>query len=180
MAEGVGVAINIHRSGQALIEVVVGLVAIMALLVGIVELTALLSAQSNTLIEARARAGASAMSDASISALPDYIAEIGVGADGRAYSVDDTHTIADQGALQSTVVDRTANEPTDWNTMDRLPFSPMSALRQTAVPVTEFGLVEGTAETRVTLLPGVQHLLYDAQEIDVRSRVWMTRTEGIY
>ncbi len=165
-----------------MVELIAGLVVIMVLLVGIVELTNLTQAQSKTLSKARARAGASSLGDTTFSAFPEHIANIEKGNDGKAYSVDDETTAGDPGAFQNKVVERTGrgSEPSDWDTLDALPYSPMSALRATASPVAEFGLVEGTSETTVKLLPGVRHLLYDAEEIRVKSRVWMTRTEGIY
>jgi hypothetical protein len=168
------------RSGQAMMEVIAGLVVIMVLLIGIVGITSLTRAQTDTLVEARARAGASSLDSTTISAFPQHIADVNAGADGSAYSVDDETTDGDPAAFQNLVVDRTASTPSDWDTLDAVPRSPMTALRTSPSPVAEFGLVEGSAQETIPLLPALRHLLYDAEEITIESRVWMTRTEGIY
>jgi hypothetical protein len=164
-----------------MLELIVGLIPIMVLLLGITRITSLTTAQTETLIEARTLAGTASMSSGvSVSAFPDQISDVTVGTDGKAYSADDETTSADPVAFQNTIVDKTASTPSDWDVLDALPSSPITALRNTAAPVEEFGLVEGTDERTVILPPGIRLLLYDAKEIAIRSRVWMPRTEGIY
>ena len=163
-----------------MIEVIAGLVALMVLTAGILQVASLTMVQTETLVTARGRAGSSAMGSAPISAFPDFISDITDGDDGRSYSTDDEREAGSEVDFLGLVVDRSASSATDWDTLDAVPASPMTVLRRSGSPVAEFGLVEGTATRSVDLLPAVQRLLYDDEEITVRSRVWMTRTGGMY
>jgi hypothetical protein len=168
------------RSGQAMVEVIVGLVALIVLAAGIIQVASLTRAQTDAMVQAREAAGASAFSDVPISVYPEYIHEIEEGADERTYSNDDTFTDADASAFNSTIVNELVTGQNEWDVMDELPNSHFSSLRDALTPSTEFGLLRGDASVTVQLLPAVRSLLYRADEIEVECDVWMTWTRGIY
>lgn len=168
------------ESGQAMVELMVGLVALLALFAGLLQLGKLSTAQTDTLFNARREAGTRAMSTIAVSSAADYIRYWEEGDDERRYSVDDTFTDADGSAFTATVTSRAVRDNSEWNIMQRMPDNPIVALRDSPAPVTQFGLLEGKDSTTVPLLPIVQHLLYDAGSIEIESKVWMPWAREIY
>ncbi len=171
---------NASRSGQAMVELIVGMIVILALVAGMLQVASLTRAHTAVMVEARGRAGGLAMSDAFITAIPDYIADVEVGPDGRSYSRDDTHTAASLVDLDNVIVTPTAPAAGDWAYLDAVPGNRVSALHRSPAPVLEFGLIGTEEHAVIALLPAVRTLLYDAEEIEVEAKVWMTWTRGIY
>ena len=169
-----------HRDGQALIEFIVGLVAILALTAGLLQLTTLANAQRDTLSDARQEAGQHAFLLTGPLEAPRYIETWSPGPDDRTFSRDDVARETSQLPFQRQVVDRLGSSPADWTVMDTIPDNPMADLRTTPEPVDAFGLVVGSAHRNVTLLPAVRHLLFSADAIDVESKVWMTECSNFY
>ncbi len=174
-------ALSPRRAGQALTELVIGLVAIMALLAGLLQIATLTRARTDVMIEARSRAAATAMAaGGQLTAIPNYIREVTVGNDGRTFSHDDDYTLASAQDFSRTIVDKSAADPTDWHLLDAMPSRAFSDLRQSATPAELFGLVEGSASESVDVIPAVRSLLYRADSIDVEARVWVPRTGDFY
>jgi hypothetical protein len=167
-------------SGQAMIELTVGLVALLALFAGLLQLAKLSIAQTDTLFSARREAGTRAMSTVAVSSAAEYIRYWEEGDDKKRYSVDDTHTEADGAAFSATVPARAARDNAAWNVMQRVPDNPVLTLRDSPAPATQFGLLEGKDSVTVPLLPVVQHLLYNADSIEIESKVWMPWAREIY
>jgi hypothetical protein len=169
-----------RTSGQAMIEVMAGLVALIVLIAGLLQVASLTRAQTDAMVEARQEAGTLALLEEPFSEFPDYIQDIQVGPDGRSYSHDDTTTDALPSEFNQDITERVTEQPSDWDVIDALPNSPLSSLHNAFTPATEFGLLKGDASETITLLPAVINLLYSADEITVESDVWMTWTRGIY
>ncbi len=169
-----------RTSGQAMIEVMAGLVALIVLIAGLLQVASLTRAQTNTMVKARREAGNLALLDLPFSEFPDYIRDIQVGPDGRSYSQDDTTTYAFPSDFNRDITELVTEQSSDWDVIDALPNSPLSSLHNANTPATEFGLLKGDASETITLLPAVRDLLYRADEITVESEVWMTWTRGIY
>ncbi len=168
------------RSAQAMIEVMVGLVALIVLIAGLLQVASLTRARTDAMVAARDEAGGLAMLDAPISELPDYIYQIDAGPDGRTYSYDDETSTANPAAFDAVIVDQAVSEADEWEVLEALPTSPFADLHGSLAPAGAFGLLKGDASETVTLLPAVRSLLYRADEIDVECDVWMTWTRGIY
>ncbi len=166
--------------GQSLIELMVGLVALIVLIAGIVQVAGLTRIQTDALVEARREVGNRVFLDAPVSELPDFIEDITAGQDQRTYSSDDVRTSADPTAFRSTIAARAAGGASEWSVLNSLPSSPFSDLYNASTPVTEFGLLQGDASASVATIPAVQSLLYDSPEIEINCEVWMTWTKGIY
>lgn len=175
---------HLHRSpkcaGQAMVEIVVGLLAMVVLIAGLLQISSLTRAQTDAMAAARQEVGTLLFGEHPVSALPDYIAAIGPGPDNRSYSYDDTSTSADPAAFQHVIMDQAVHDPADWDVLDTVPDNAFSALHDAAAPVNEFGLLKGDASETVSLIPAVRGLLYRADEIEVECDVWMTWTRGIY
>lgn len=168
------------RRGQAMLEFIVGLVAVLALFAGLLQIASLTKAQTDTMVTARRNAAALAMMDPSLLTAPDYIETITVGDDGSSYSVDDEREIADPSAFTAVTVVPSAASAADWALIDAVPGNQFSALKSSAVPMVELQMVDGSDRRTIPVLPAVQHLLYDADTITVESRVWMPWLRGIY
>jgi hypothetical protein len=170
-----------QRAGQALTELIVGLVVIMALLAGLLQITTLTRAQTEVMIEARKLAAIRAMEGGNqFSAIPSYISAVTAGHDGRTYSRDDKHTFASANDFSRTIIDKSTAESTDWHLLDAMPSRRFSDLRGTDNPAELFGLIEGTASETVKIIPAVKSLLYRADTIKVEGRVWVTRMGDFY
>ncbi len=167
-----------------MLELIVALVSIVALFVGLVQMVSLSSARHRTQYQARSEAGAAALDDLSGGgaqfADAEYIEAWETGEDGRRHTRDDTTTPGDTLAFDLQVVSATSPDEAGWQVIEQAPGDRLSMLRGAYNPAPLFGIIEGTAHEEVPLLPAVRSLLYDAESVDVESRVWMTWTRGIY
>ena len=166
--------------GQAMIEVMVGLVALIVLISGLLQVASLTRARTDAMATAREEAGGQALLDSPITDFPDYIYQISVGDDERSYSYDDETSHANAGDFDSIIMDRTVSDSEEWEILEQVPNSTFYDLHGSLTPAAAFGLVKGDASETVTLLPAVRSLLYRENEIDVECNVWMTWTRGIY
>ena len=163
-----------------MVELMIGLIGILALAVGLLQLTTLTMTQTESMMRAREEAGQLAMEDnVQVLGAPDYIRDWREGPDGRRYSRDDTHNSGDPMAFSRTVVERAAPRAA-WFRLGQVPAGALPDLRGEPMPASFFGLVKGDDTRTLPLLPAVQDLLYRADHIDIRSKVWMTSTRGLY
>lgn len=174
------VVIKVCRHGQALIEVIVGLVVVLVLVAGLLQLASLTKTHTDVFVSAREEAGDAAMQEAPFSQFPSYIRDVTTGPDEKTYSSDDEFTIANSEIFNQSVVEMSASNSADWALLDSVSDNPVSGLHDTQFPQNEFGLLYGEASETVPLIPAVRHLIYGADEIEVKSEVWMTWTRGIY
>jgi len=163
-----------------MIELIVGLVALLAVFAGLVQIASLASAQNDALGSARRQVDIWSMSDVAMLHPPDYIRFWNDGADGKPYTRDDTHDNGNPALFEAAVVDHAVASPADWSLLDAIPNNRLSAIRTATLPQAEFGLIGRTEQRPVALLPAVQSLLYDRSEITVEGTVWAAWTQGIY
>ena len=164
--------------GQALIETLLALVALMAIAAALVQLSRLGRARTEALMEARREAGQNALSDtyAQPNPAPTFIYNWDVGGDERTHSADDTA----RNALSQTVDSGLLAPAHPDDLSARLPGNALSALQGLRPVVSGFDLVHGRVQSdRIELLPVVRHLLYDAEEIRITSDAWLTWTREI-
>jgi hypothetical protein len=164
------------RAGQAIVEFIVALVVVLVLFAGVLQIGQLGLAHTRTLTEARRKAAVEAMGAMPTLAGPDYIRDVTVGPDGRAYSRDDEHTGGDVGAFQDRIVRYGHPDELDL----RVAGNRVTALSRSAMPRQGFGLVRGEGEEVVPLLPAVQNLIYRQKEIELKGEAWLTWLGGIY
>jgi hypothetical protein len=167
-----------------MVELMVALVSIVALFAGLVQMVSLSSARHRTQYQARSEAGAASLDDiggggAQLSDA-EYIEDWETGNDERRHTRDDLTTSGDTFPFELQIVAPTSPDEAGWDIIEQAPGDQFSMLLGAFNPAPLFGIVEGEADEEVPLLPAVQSLLYDAESIEVESRVWMTWTRGIY
>jgi hypothetical protein len=173
------------RSGQAIVEMLVGLVALLVLITGLIQVEALSSGQTATMVQARRLAGLAAINGSNLAFTPKFIAKWQVGPDGKRYTKDDVVTSGDTAEFENTIVNKASPDASEWTgIIDSVaPGSrenELSVIHQSGMPQAQFGFVKGSDSTNVDLLPAVQDLIYRADSIKIVSDVWMTSTKGIY
>jgi len=176
---------NSDRAGQAVVEFLVGLVAVLVLFAALLQMASLNKAHTDTMVEARRQAGELAMLQLGpgleIMSDPDYILNWQEGPDGKRHTRDDRFSSASPAAFNAVIVDLAAPNAEGWTIIDSVPDNRLTGLHNDPDPVAGFGLVRGHhSVSDVPLLPAVQSLLYRAESIDVESEVWLTWTKGIY
>ncbi len=169
-----------RKQGQAMIELIIGLVAVLVLVSGLLQVASLTKNHTDAMVEARGEAGRKAVDLFGGAESGDYIKDWEAGADGKRYTRDDDFTGGSRGAFVGTIVDKAGRSQEDWDIITRTPHKGMAELRSGAEPTETFGLLHGEARRDVVLLPAVRSLLYRADSIDVESEAWMTWCTGIY
>jgi hypothetical protein len=171
-------------AGQAMVEFLVGLVALLALTVGLLQFVSLNTRHAEALEKARLDAGVTAMLDLSddgqILSNPDCILDWREGPDGERHTRDDRADPANPLPFTERIAGKAAGSPAEWSILGSVPDTRLPDLRDNPDPVSAFGLVRGHRTATVPLLPGVQDLLYRAKSVDVEGEAWMTWTKGIY
>ena len=168
------------RGGQALVELVVGLIAIMAVFAGLLQIMLLGRARSDTLLEARADAGETAMDPALLIQAPAFADDVLEGPDGASYSADDVISSGSPVPFMVTAVERSAADPAGWQQIDAVPNNAVSDLHNSAQPTYAFDFVRGRSTRVVPVLGAAQHLLYNASSVRVEAEVWLPWLQGIY
>jgi hypothetical protein len=171
--------------GQAMVEFLVGLVAVISLLAGLLQIVTLTRTHLDAMVAARAEAGGFAILDQNLLFDPDYIRDWDAGPDARRHTRDDDPDLSVRvGEFKGTIVNRAGRNPNvaprDWELIESLPDPRLGQMRDSDDPDTLFGLVKGHGGGRVALTNAVRHLLYRAEYIDVDADVWLTRTGGVY
>lgn len=168
------------RGGQAIVEFVVGLIALLTLLTMVFQGVVLTKEHTDAMVEARAEAGTRAISALSGLSSPDYISEVDAGEDWRQYTQDDVKLGGSHMALDRDIIDRTVVNSSDWSIIESSPRSKFNELRSMVSPVDAYGLVSGEASRTVTLSEAFRMLIWDKESITIDVNVWMTHTDDIY
>ena len=168
-------------SGQAMVEMLVGIVALLVLIAGLLQVVTLSSTQTATMVEARHLAGIASIDGVDSTFTPDYIKDWQAGPDGKRYTTDDVFTPGDTSMFEGTIIGK-ASPPdnTGWTTIDSVPNNMLSVIHNSGMPQDELGLVKGTDSSNVVVVPIIQTLVYGADSITINSDVRMTSTTEIY
>lgn len=169
-----------NRSGQAMIEFVVGLIAVMVLFAGLIQIASLTKVDTDVMVSARREAAERAMSDPTMLSTADFIDDVLEGDDDARYSADDDHTTTSPDDFLAYIVDPSASSEAEWDIIDDVPDNNFTLIRSSAAPAYELGMVHGDASDTVPLISAVQKLIYDDDAIDIESTVWMPWLRGIY
>jgi hypothetical protein len=170
-----------------MVELMVGLVAVLVLLAGLTQWARLARAQTAVMSLARQEAGALAMQDlapgSTLASDATFVQEPDVGPDGKPYTSDDRLPAGNPVPFRSAIVDRSVPDEAGWPRIAQSPADRFSALRTAATPAPLFGLTHGHEEQTVPVMPDAPafyHLIYRADSIDVVADVWLTWTKGLY
>lgn len=174
-----------RKSGQALVEVMIGIVAIMVLVSAILQIALMTKAHTDVMVKARAKAGSLAMTDLApgmnLISNPDFIRDWDEGNDGRRLSKDDEFFTGDVDSFQGTIVNSSVHDPSGWYVIDSAPDNRVSLLHSDPMVVNSLGLVRGTASETLSLsLPAFRQLIYKADSIELEANAWMTLCKGVY
>lgn len=167
------------RSGQALAEIVVALVAILVLVAGLLEIGRLSRARLDAVNEARAEAAGRAMSDVLILSVPGprFLRDWEAGRDGVRHSADDTYRLGDPGAVRWSVAAKSRPEDLEAVAGE----NPVSSLMTVAPFVSAHALVRGRSQPRtIPLMPVTRGLLYNAEFVEIESEAWLVWTQNLY
>ena len=164
-----------RSTGQAMVEFMAGLVVMLVLLVGLIQIGQLAHAHTRTMMAARKQAGLLAMTDrrpASETAL--FISDWVPGPDLRRYTHDDIALVT-SNALPRELVGQAHLE-----LVTNAPVNALSTLGNSPNPAGDFFLVKGEASESVSILPIIRRLVYAHSTLEVESDAWLVWTEGIY
>ena len=168
------------RAGQAMVEFIVGLVAVVVLFAGLIQLARLAMVQTNVMRDAREEAGRDAIVTPNPQFDAEFIRDWQEGPDGVRHTTDDTFNRASAPTFDEVVVETAAENDDAWDILMSVPADRLPSLRNNADPAARFGMVPAEATTNVPLMSAVYSLLYRADSIDVEAKVWMTSTRDLY
>ncbi len=167
-----------RASGQAMVELAVGLVVILVLFAGLIQIGRLATAHTQTMITARENAGHSAMSDElSSGGATAHILSWGAGSDGKSYTADDLLFTSPNAAqtFQDIASVASSDELAGF-----LPGNPLSEIEEGIGVTNVFFLVYGDGQAPVSTFPVIRSLIYNRPTIYAESQAWLVWTKGIY
>ena len=163
------------KSGQALVEFVVSIVAVIVLVAGLVQIGLLTKVHTDVMQEAREKAGELVLSPMPMGMAPDYIGKWEDGPDGVNYSSDDEAAGGNLAGFQGMTIagaqPRRLYDQVGDNEFYRLIGDPLLVMN---------GFVKGSSTRTVELLPAMRSLLYGTDSTDVKCDVWMVNGGGLY
>jgi hypothetical protein len=167
------------RSGQALVEFCIGLVAMLAVIGGVFQLGRMGLARTEARVEATQRASINSMrsEEATGLSIPGYIARVSEGEDEATYSVDDIRVGGNEQILYERLL--APNQP--HRLQEIAPGNPLAEMGDSFEMMVGLGLVPGRgAEYDIPVLPIVRRLFFDQPTVDIDVTSWMIRTGDIY
>jgi len=160
-----------------MVEFMVGLVVVLVLLAGLIQIGQLTHAHTRTMIAARATAGLLAMaSNFPASEVASRISDWDPGDDLRRHTHDDAAMVTSNAVTLPGELFGQAH-------LERVPDAPANALATLSSSTNaagDFFLVKGEASEEVTILPVIHRLVYAHSTLEVESDAWLVWTEGIY
>ncbi len=169
-----------RKQGQAMIELTVALVAILTIMSGLLLIVSVGTAHTEAMMEARREAGANAMMDIAPIESPDFIFDWQAGNDGKKLTADDTSMQDNTQPFNDNIVNRAVGNNDEWPLFSGMNNNPINQLRNNSTPATLFGLVKGEEHISIPLLPVIQKLIFNSDNLEIDSEVWLTHTKGIY
>lgn len=161
-------------SGQAIAELVVGLLALLVVFMGMLQIQRLAHNHTQTLMAARAQAGQDALNSPYILRFnaPSWVADWSAGRDNIRYTQDDTIQAGGPAAAMAGIVAR-AN-PAALQTL--APGNALSAAASSSTLMNEFYLTHGQATTNADIFPLIQAWVYRTDSIQLQGNAWLTWT----
>lgn len=161
-----------------MIELMITLVALLAVVAGLLQIARLGRERSAAMQEARRQAGQYALSGTFALDMPgpQFLYDWRTGTDGRSHSADDepvqaAERVVAEGLLAPARPDALAA---------RVPGNAVSVLHDQSPLVGGFDLVHGRELTdEIPLYPVVRSLLYDAESIRITADAWLTWSRGL-
>ncbi len=168
-----------NKSGQSVVEFCIGLVAILTVVTGVLQLGLMGIGRTNARVEATEAAAVESMSppNTSFQTIHTYVRAVTAGPDGRAYSADDTETIAGVNEVYERILE--ANQPSVLS--GYVSGNDLANIQNQVDMQAMTGLVRGSAiESGIPVMPIVRELFFDQNSVDIEMDVWSVRTGGLY
>lgn len=168
-----------NQSGQALVELCIGLIAILTVFAGIIQIGRMGLARMEARVEATGTASALSMNAASTSfrLIRSYIRQMDEGGDQRSYSLDDVAMPGNRDEMFDTLL--APNQPGMLNSY--APGNILAGIQNPVDMMGETGLVRSTAsENNIPVLPIVRKLFIQRNTVDIDVTVWSIRTGDLY
>lgn len=162
------------RAGQAIAELVVGLIALLVVIMGMLQIQSLALAHTQTLNDARAEAGGYALDSSYIPhySPPVWISDINPGRDKIRYSQDDQKM---QGS-PSLVTDGIVAHANPAELSKYASGNELSAASSAYGLMNELYLTHGRQRSQVETFPLIRSIVYNADVIQLQSDVWLSWT----
>jgi len=164
--------------GQAMIEMVVGMVAILLLVMGLLQIGLLSRAHTQSMMEARERADASALHEnyQHLFSTPPYLRDWNPGPDGVRYSVDDQPLY---GPAQEIPAHVSAHALPD-GLMARVGPNPVRDVHIFLQVTDAMMFVQGESQSDpVMVYPIIRNMVVRNESIRMRHAVWMPWARGL-
>ena len=170
-------AFCISSRGQAMVELVVGLVVALVLIASLIQIGQLSRAHTQTMIDARREAGLNAIAGGYLGSLDaQFIYDWNPGGDETPYTHDD-QPIIDLNAQSRT---QSILDNSHLNQVQGRPTNVLEVLDDTFNPVNFMYLVKGHGEASIPTIPVFRRLFNRQNSIALESDVWLVWAEGIY
>ena len=164
-----------RKRGQAMVEFVIALVAIIVLFGGLMQVSVLSNRHDKVMNEARLQAGINAMTDALGGQAPVYITDWTKGADDVNYSVDDKDItgLSGQFSYKAASYAHSADLAAiaGQNLISGLAGNPDEVLGN---------LTDGHDSDSVAIIPVIRDFVYNSDTITLDCRVWMVDLGNLY
>lgn len=170
--------ISNSRDGQSLVELVVGLLAVVLLLMGILQIGRLGMKHTQTLLDGRKEADFIAGNDEfrSVDTPVGYAFGVTEGSDDRSYSQDDVVVKGNPDEI----IDNVVGHADPGSLRIWMPTNSISPLENSASFMQAFDLIHTQSHSeRVELYPIIRNLVADDQYIRLSHDVWMPWMRGL-
>ncbi|MBO4288141.1 MAG: hypothetical protein J5985_08270 [Kiritimatiellae bacterium] len=172
-----------NKHGQAALEFVIALFLFLIIVQGMIFLNDLSWTSLYLQATQRGEAGKNAMSDVALGRTPDGIRDWTDGADGIAFTPDDTPQKSGDGAfITQSLAERSAASPEDWVQVTDEIRVPVSLAQVHAAPSlsTLVPSIRQKEEVEVEVPEFLRRNVYGKDNVILRETVWMPFLDGLY
>ncbi len=164
-----------------MIELTIGMMVVVLLVSGLVQLIPLYMTHSEMLAETRGNAGEKALNPIALSDSPEYITDWNEGVDGERHTADDEAETGDTAALLGKIINKTSNSDEGWALLDSSLNSSIPDFRNNLTPTEHFDLVSQENEEVIPIDDDlIRDWAYRKDEITLRVEAWIPKLGGIY
>ena len=163
------------RAGQAMVEFVVAILAVVIVVTGFFQLMDIVGRRGEIFRSIRSRAGRKALSPGLLLERPDYIREWREGKDEFRHTADDESVRGSISAtLGSGVIEHSVPAPGDWGLLDGAVNSDLASLRS-GLSAAALGLVHEEESEKIQLMPAMRKWIVGKDSVLVGAELWMPR-----
>ncbi len=170
-------AAPVGRSGQAVVELVVAMLAILVIVGGLLQLVLLAHADTETMAEATAQASDAAASKGSFADTFSAIRDWEAGRDNLLLTPDDREVGGSLAHPRNDIASRTAPAG-DWSALDDATHTDIRSFAERG-STAAFGFVHARAERDVEVLP-LSGPLFGLHQATTGNDVWMVKVNDLY